>query len=230
MAAAARFGFAIAPAKGREKGFGGATEKAFELALAQWRSALSAPFQLSEDGASGTAILNSAEQAFDLAVALQEAAWPAPLRFTLSAAPPAGAAAKDDAVRARALKQFRGMERGAVLRADLPGRSSEECALADALARLHRTLCADWTEGRCKAVRAYRRLRRQADVANELKITQQAVSQMLLGARLRELLAAEDAMRAWLAEPRRTTLWPLKMRGMAGASADGGGKDSPARA
>jgi hypothetical protein len=228
MASAARFGFAVAPAKGREKTLGGTAEKAFEAALAPWRSSLSAPLLLNEDGTAGTAVLTSAEHAFDLAVALQEAAWPAPLRFTLSAAPPAGAAAKDDAVRARALKQFRGMERGAVLRADLPGRSAEECALADALARLHRTLCADWTEGRCKAVRSYRRLRRQADVANELKITQQAVSQMLLGARLRELLAAEDAMRAWLSEPRRTTLWPLKMRGMAGA--DGGGKGSPARA
>lgn len=225
LAPSARFGFAAAPAKAQGATLGGAAEKRFEQALAPLKEALAAPLLIQDDGAAATAILGSAERAFDLAVALQEAVWPASLRFTLAAAPPAGAAAKDEAVRVRALKLYRGMERGAAFRADLPGRSPEECALADALARLHRTLCSDWTEGRWKAVRSYRRLRRQADVAEELKITQQAVSQMLLGARLRELLAAEEAMRAWLAEPRRTTLWPLKMRGLAAAGADGGGKD-----
>lgn len=225
MAAAARFGFAAAPAKAQGTRLTGPAEKRLEQAALSFKEALAAPLLVQEDGAAATAILASAERAFDLAVALQESVWPAALRFTLAAAPLAGAAAKDDAVRSRALKLFRGMDRGSVFRTDLPGRSAEECALADALARLHRTLSADWTEGRWKAVRAYRRLGRQADVAAELNITQQAVSQMLLGARLRELLVAEASMRAWLAEPRRTTLWPLKMRGLAGAGAESGGKD-----
>lgn len=192
-----------------------------EASLKPLKEHLSAPFLLTEDGSAGTAILASGERAFDLAAAVQEAAWPVKLRHTLAAAPPAGAAGRDDAVRAKALKLLRGMDRHSVLRVDLPGRTAEECGLADAVARLHRSLTLDWTEGRWSAVRAYRRHGRQADVARELGVSQQAVSQMLLGARLRELTAAEDALRAWLAEPRRTTLWPLKLRG-AGDSAAGG--------
>lgn len=219
MASAARFGFAASAYKPQGGGLGGELESRISKALPPFKEILAAPLQVQEDGGSLSAILSSAERAYDLAVALQEATWPLSLRFTLAAAPLAGAAARDEAVRARAQKLFKGMDRGAVFRCELPGRSAEECRLADALARLHRTLTSDWTEGRWLAVRSYRRHGRQADVAQELKVTQQAVSQMLLGARLRELSAAEDAMRAWLAEPRRTTLWPMKMRGIAGADA-----------
>jgi hypothetical protein len=210
MAGGARFGFAAAALKPQKGGLTEALGGRIGQALPAFKDQLAAPLQVEDDGSSATAVLPSAERAFDLAVALQEAVWPFGLRFTLSAAPLAGAAARDEAVRARAQKLFRGMERGAVLRCDLPGRSAEECRLADAVARLHRTLCSDWTEGRWQAVRSYRKHGRQADVAQELGVTQQAVSQMLLGARLRELSAAEDALRGWLAEPRRTTLWPLK--------------------
>lgn len=222
MASAARFGFAASAWRPQAGGLTGELEGRIEKALPPFKDILAAPVQVHEDGGALTAILNSAERAFDLAVALQEATWPTSLRFTLAAAPLAGAASRDEAVRARAQKLFKGMERGAVLRCELPGRSAEECRLADAVARLHRTLTADWTEGRWHAVRSYRCHGRQADVAQELSVTQQAVSQMLLGARLRELSAAEDALRAWLAEPRRTTLWPMKMRGLAGAGAESG--------
>lgn len=213
MQSSPRCGFSTALTRPK----GGRLDEAFGPRLAEalkpFRDALSAPFALAEDGTSGTAVLGSAERAFDFAVALAEAAWPARLRCTLAAAPPAGAAGRDEAVRAKALKLQRGMPRDGALRVDLPGRSPEECGLADALARLHRSLLADWTESRWRAVRSYRRHGRQADVARELGVSQQAVSQMLVGARLRELQAAEDALRAWLAEPRRTTLWPLKLRG-----------------
>jgi hypothetical protein len=213
VAPASRFGFCAALLKAK----GGRLEDAFgarlDDSLRPLKGVLTAPLEVSEDGATCTAVLGGAERSFDLAVALAEAAWPVRLRCTLVAAPPAGAAGRDDAVRAKAQKLLRGMDRGAALRAELPGRSAEECTLADAVARLHRSLTSDWTEGRWQAVRAYRRLGRQADVARELGVTQQAVSQMLLGARLRELVAAEAALRAWLAEPRRTTLWPLKLRG-----------------
>lgn len=219
MSPASRLGFAATLARAKGGRLDEACGPRLAEALKPFKDALSAPLQLSEDGAACTAVLGAVERAFDLAVCLAEAAWPAPLRFAIAAAPPAGAAGRDETVRAKVQKMLRAMPRGAALRADLPGRSSEECALADGLARLHRTLCGEWTEGRWKAVRAYRRLGRQADVARELGVSQQAVSQMLLGARLRELAAAEDALRAWLAEPRRTTLWPLKLRGAAEADA-----------
>lgn len=223
MSPASRFGFAAALSKPQGGSLDEAGGPRLAEALKSFKPHLAAPAQLSDDGALLTAILASAERAFDLAVAASEAVWPARLRCTLAAAPPAGAAGRDEAVRAKAAKLLRGMDRGAVLRVDLPGRSAEECTLADAVARLHRSLTADWTEGRWNAVRSYRRLGRQADVARELGVTQQAVSQMLLGARLRELTAAEDAMRSWLSEPRRTTLWPLKLRG--GAEPAAAGKD-----
>lgn len=219
MATASRFGFCAAVFKPAGARLDDALGSRLDQALLPLRETITAPFQIADDGGAGTAILGGAEHAFDLAVALGEAAWPVRLRFTLAAALPAGAAGRDEAVRAKAQKLLRGMDRSAALRADLPGRSAEECALADAVARLHRSLTADWTEGRWQAVRAYRRLGRQADVASELKVTQQAVSQMLLGARLRELTAAEDALRAWLAEPRRTTLWPLKLRSLGDGAA-----------
>ncbi len=225
MVLASRFGFAAAASRSSATNLAGALKGRLDPALKPLKEIFAAPFLIQDDGAVGTAILHSAQRAFDFAVALQEAAWPVGLRFTLAAAPPAGIAAKDDAVRVRAQKLFKGMERGAVLRADLPGRSPEECALADALARLHRTLTADWTEGRWLAVRSYRRHGRQADVAQELGVTQQAVSQMLLGSRLRDLTAAENALRGWLGEPRHTTLWPLKMRSLAGAQAGLSGTD-----
>ena len=219
MPSSARFGFAATAFRPKGAMVGAALEGHVGPSLALLKDIFAAPLHTSEDGATATAILNSAERAFDLAVALQEAAWPVGLRFSLAAAPPAGAAGKDEAVRARAQKLLRGMDRGAAFRVELAGRSAEECALADAVARLHRTLTWDWTEGRCLAVRAYRKSPRQADVAQTLGVTQQAVSQMLLGARLRDLMAAEDALRAWLAEPRRTTLWPLKLGALAGARA-----------
>lgn len=215
MASSSRIGFCAALLKPKGARLDDACGARLDEALRPLKDALIAPLQILDDGSACTVILGGAERAFDLAVALGEAAWPIRLRFTLAAAPPAGAAGRDDAVRAKAQKLLRGMDRSAALRAELPGRSPEECALADAVARLHRSLTADWTEGRWHAVRAYRRFGRQADVARELGVTQQAISQMLLGARLRELVAAEDALRAWLAEPRRTTLWPLKLRSLA---------------
>jgi hypothetical protein len=77
--------------------------------------------------------------------------------------------------------------------------SVADCALAEELARLHSTLMGDWTGARAKIVASYRRLGRQADVAKRLGVTQQAVSAALRKAHLHELVAAEDALRRWLA-------------------------------
>ncbi|MHC4838312.1 MAG: hypothetical protein ACYTF3_09045, partial [Planctomycetota bacterium] len=88
----------------------------------------------------------------------------------------------------------------------------DERALADVTAAMHRRMILDLTKQRLQAVRAYRRLGRQAPVAEELGISQQAVSQLLVGARFRLLQRTEDAVAAWLTRPQRTTLWPLKSR------------------
>jgi len=210
MSPSQRFGFAVGCAPRQRRTLQEALDGRLDAALAPLRAHLSAPLVLADSSA--TAILQSAEPAFDFAVACQEAAWPTVLRFALVTAPPAGAAGRDEAVRAKATKVLTRMDKKQVFRFDLPNRTDEELALADALVRLHRTLTQEWTAARADAVRCYRRHGRQAEVAQELGVSQQAVSQMLLGARWRDLIAAEDAMRRWLAPPARTTLWPMRSR------------------
>lgn len=208
MSSSQRFGFAVAAAPRQKSGLDERLQQALASAPDALGKHLTAPLELA-DGV-GTLILDGSEPAFDLAVACQEAMWPLPLRFALIAAPPAGAAGRDEAVRAKAAKSLARMDKKGVFRFDLPNRTDEELALADALVRLHRTLVQEWTTQRCGAVRAYRRLGHQGLVAKDLGVSQQAVSQMLLGARWRDLVAAEDALRRWLTPPARTTLWPLR--------------------
>ena len=162
-----------------------------------------------------TAILADGTRAFDFAVALAEAAWPMRLRFAIVTAPPAGAAGADDAVRLKAAKALQQLKRGETMVFDLPNRSDSELAIGTNLARLHSTLMADWTDARATAVNLFRETGRQAEVAQRLNITQQAVSQMLLGARVRDLMAAETAMREWLDQPTRPGLWPIRSRVLA---------------
>lgn len=208
MSPSQRFGFAVAAAPRQKSGLEGGLAEGLKSAPEALLGRFTAPLEL-QDGVA-TLILDSSEPAFDVAVACQEAVWPTRLRFAVVAAPPAGAAGRDEAVRAKAAKSLRRMDKKAVYRFDLPNRTDEELALADALVRLHRTLSQEWTKQRCAAVRAYRRLGHQGLVAKDLGVSQQAVSQMLLGARFRDLLAAEDALRRWLSPPARTTLWPLR--------------------
>lgn len=209
MSSSQRFGFAVAPAPRQRRSLQEAFGDRLERALEPLREHFTAAMSIDEAGI-GTTILNSSEPAFDLAVACQEAAWPTILRFAIVAAPPAGAAGQDDAVRAKASKALAKMDKRAAYRFEIPNRTDEELAIADALVRLHRTLTLEWTASRAGAVRSYRRHGHQGLVAEELGVSQQAVSQMLLGARWRDLVAAETAMRRWLAPPARTTLWPMR--------------------
>ncbi|MBT3339942.1 MAG: hypothetical protein HOM34_08970 [Planctomycetes bacterium] len=162
-----------------------------------------------------TAILADGTRAFDFAVALSEAAWPMRLRFAIVTAPPAGAAGADEAVREKAAKALKQLKRGDTMIFDLPNRNDSELAIGTSLARLHAALLADWTDSRAMAVQLFRKTGRQAEVAERLRITQQAVSQMLLGARVRDLMAAETAMRGWLDQPTRPGLWPIRSRALA---------------
>lgn len=65
---------------------------------------------------------------------------------------------------------------------------------------LHREMEA-WTERQCEAVRLYRRLERQETVAQELGVSQQAVSSALGAAGWRDLAEAEAALRDVFSRP-----------------------------
>ncbi|NQU50225.1 MAG: hypothetical protein HQ519_16365 [Planctomycetes bacterium] len=185
---------------------------------ARFAEILDAGIQFDASGDGLSAVLNNSEKAFDLAVSIAEAAWPTRVRFALIAAPPGGAAGQDDAIRDKAHRVLKKASKKANFHFELSGKSAAEITLAAALCKLHATLLAEWTESRATAVRCYRRHGKQAEVAQELSVSQQAVSQMLLGARFRELVAAEEAMRQWLTGPKRTTLWPLRNIGTAPAT------------
>ncbi|RMH04786.1 MAG: hypothetical protein D6702_02215 [Planctomycetota bacterium] len=156
-------------------------------------------------------VLKRPETAFDRLVDLMERVWPEPLRAALvSVGHHEGEAAMARA-RARAAEALAQAAReGVRFRIHLAGRGDHECRLAEHLALLHAVVSEGWTATRHHAVRAYREFGRQKDVAERLGVTQQAVSQMLRGARLRELQAVEEAMRGWFAQPARPGLWPLK--------------------
>ncbi len=156
-------------------------------------------------------VLNDPSRAFDRLVDLGERLWPLPLRASLVSV---GRHAGDMAMqrgRAKAVEALRQAEKEHVrFRVQLSGREDHECRLAESSLLLHAVISEGWTATRHQAVRAYRELGRQKDVAEKLQVTQQAVSQMLRGARLRELRGVEDTLRTWFAEPTKPGLWPLK--------------------
>ncbi|MHC4822792.1 MAG: hypothetical protein ACYTEP_02110 [Planctomycetota bacterium] len=212
MAPSQRFGLAFGTAPRQRKTLEQAFGAQLGPSLEPYREAMTATPALDASGKLGTLILAAPEAAFDVAVALQEAAWPVPLRFALIVAPPAGAAGRDEAVRSKSAISLNTMDRNQVFRFDLPSKGEDELAVADTAASLHRTLVLGWTRTRLQAVRSYRKHGRQALVAVELQVSQQAVSQMLLGAQYRQLKHTEDILRKWLARPQRTMLWPMKQR------------------
>ena len=212
MATAQRYGLAFGLGKKSKLGLNQAFKTRIGEFSERFAEILVAPVVISSDGLSGTLILNESTACFDVAVALQEAAWPAPLQHALVSAPPAGAAGQDEAIREKAMKVLRKMKKYAVLRVDLPSKSEDEAAMANSIADLHRTIVLNFTETRLAAVRSYRKHKRQANVAADMQVSQQAVSQMILGARWRQLKAAEQTMRDWLKQPQRTMLWPMKSR------------------
>jgi hypothetical protein len=212
MATAQRYGLAFGLGKKSKFDLNQAFGARIEELSARFAEILGAPVVISGNGLKGTVILNKSTACFDVVVALQEAAWPAPLQHALVSAPPAGAAGQDDAVREKALKALGKMKKYQVLQAELPSKSADEIAMANSIADLHRTIVLNFTETRLAAVRSYRTYKRQANVAADMQVSQQAVSQMILGARWRQLKAAEQTMRDWLKQPQRTMLWPMKSR------------------
>lgn len=170
---------------------------------------LATPLQIGE--ATFSAVLTDATQGFDFATALAEAVWPMQLRVAMITVGHQVGAAADTQAHSRALALLgEAIRHRATFRFQVSGRKEMEIHLAEAAALLHSTLMAEWTQTRAEAVRAYRALGRQRDAAQKLGITQQAVSQMLRGARLKEMGALETAMREWFTEEARPGLWPLR--------------------
>ena len=202
------FGLAVTTTPRQKKTLTDALSSQLDALNQSHEALLEANLLLAEDGKTLTAVINDSSKAFDLSVALQEAAWPTNIRFALISAPPAGAAGKENTVREKATKTLLRVSPRCAFHFDLPTKSQSEIGMAAALVQLHGSLTAEWTEARANAVRSYRAHGKQAEVADDLGVSQQAVSQMLRGARYKELENAEGAMREWLSAPKRTTLWP----------------------
>ncbi len=187
--------------------------EAFVFHASAWAGAtgstLAAPPKLEDETFS--AVLNDSSCAFDRLVDLTERLWPLPLRAALvSVGHHAGDAAMQRA-RHKALETLeQAGKEGARFRVSMASREDQESRLAESSILLHAVITEGWTSTRHQAVRAYRELGRQKDVAEKLEVTQQAVSQMLRGARLRELREVENHLRAWFAEHSKPGLWPLK--------------------
>ncbi|HEX9794595.1 MAG TPA: hypothetical protein VGC54_11485 [Planctomycetota bacterium] len=167
-----------------------------------------------------TALLRRTECAFDIAVSLRETVWPARVRVAVASIEATRDAAGEAAERAH-IKAARLLDEdrdAGWFRIGLRGRGAADCAMAEACARLHGVLTSEWTAARSAAVRTYRALGRQAAVARQLGITQQAVSQKLHGARFQDLLATEEALRTWLREAGRSGLWAIGATGRASGS------------
>lgn len=169
----------------------------------EWRAPLTTTRGLDE--VSG--LLRRPDRSFDAARMLNEEVWPLRFRVAVSYGvvdireSSANAGDMDGpAFHAAADALLRAKEHGLVFALSIPGDKAAGCELAEELARLHATLMEGWTSARARLVASYRRHGRQADVAKELGVTQQAVSSALRKAHLHELVAAEDALRRWLSE------------------------------
>jgi len=171
----------------------------------RFEDALAGGVKLEENG-EVTIVLSDPSRAFDLAVAMQEAVWPVRLRFSITAPGPE----EEAELRQQARAGLEKIGKGRSFYFQVQGKSKSELRLAQEAAGLHAAIVSEWTPTRAAAVRRYRRLKKQAKVAKEMGISQQAISQMLVGARFRDLASTEDALRDWLTEPAAPGIWPLR--------------------
>ena len=168
---------------------------------AEWRAPLMITAGL--DRLSG--LLKQPRHAFDVAVDLNLQAWPERYRVAVAAGPlhvgmnTRSAAAMHGPAFHRASEALERARTSDLLFAiDLGAQLEVECELAENVARLHATIMESWTEARARAVKFFRELGNQQEVAARLGISQQAVSQALAGAHHEKLQDAERAMQAWL--------------------------------
>ncbi|HBF23812.1 MAG TPA: hypothetical protein DDW23_08380 [Planctomycetes bacterium] len=161
-----------------------------------------------EEPGIATFVLTDTSKSFDLAVAIQEAMWPSPLAFSIVSSGPE----EVSRIRNQAIRGLKLVGKGNSFIFQLQGRSKSETLLAQEVANLHSTIIKEWTPTRTKAVRQYRELKRQVDVAIQMGVSQQAISQMLTGAHYRRLATTEAVLREWLNEPAAPGIWPLRRK------------------
>lgn len=150
-------------------------------------------------------VLHSPEHAFDIVVRLNLAIWPQRFRFAL------GAGEIDVGVKSNNASDMdgsafhlasdalaRGRKNDLGFMVSIPDQPTENCQLLEAAAHLHETFMRAWTPREMQAVAAYRRHGHQADAARQLGVSQQAISDALRRAGMKEMSNAEDAIRAWL--------------------------------
>ena len=205
MASPPQSGLAAAPAGSRQQDLGEVLNGQLEEVSRRFEDVLAAGVKLEEDG-EVTLVLSDPSRAFDLAVALQEAVWPVRLCFSITAPGPEEAAE----LRKQAKAGLEKTGKGRAFHFQVQGKSKSELRLAQEAAGLHAAIVSEWTPTRAAAVRRYRLLKKQAEVAKEMGVSQQAISQMLVGARFRDLASTEDALRDWLTEPAAPGIWPLR--------------------
>lgn len=156
-------------------------------------------------------VLVSPERAFDAAVILNLSIWPQRFRFAfavgaidigadkkitkskVNASDMDGSAfhrAADALMRARKEKLFFTLA--------VPDKSAADSRVVEELADMHDLIMAQWTERIKEVVIAYRRLKNQTLVAEEMNISQQAVSDALQRGYAGKLFDIENVIRGWL--------------------------------
>ena len=172
-----------------------------------FKSSLAGQVAVNESGIAIFVLTDSAKS-FDLAVALQETMWPEQLNISIVSNGPEEAARIQD----HAARGLRSIGKRGNFNFQVQGKSKSETLLAQETANLHATIIKEWTPTRAEAVRQYRKRKRQVDVANQMGVSQQAISQMLTGARYKRLAMAETVLRDWLSEPSAPGIWPLRRK------------------
>ena len=150
-------------------------------------------------------VLRCPDAAFDIVHTVSLAVWPQRFRFSLAAGPLD--LARDSRVAAdmdgpafhraaNALARVR--DTGQAVGFDLPASDPAVVRLAETAANLHQLTVAHWSPAAAAAAAAYETSGTQAEAAQRLGVTQQAVSAALHRAQQAELAAARTTLRAWL--------------------------------
>lgn len=168
----------------------------------RWHAALEAVKGIDEL----SSVLSTPERAYDVVWMVNLAVWPERFRFAFGfgeidigwATRRAGSMDGSAYHRtSEALARARTEKIGFALA--LPGVAPDSLRVVEMLARMHEILVDGWSPREADMVRAYARLRRQADVGESLGVTKQAVSDALRRAHDRDLAVTRDAIAAWLA-------------------------------
>ena len=181
---------------------GVALDEIENLFLSEWFAPLTRVRGITELAA----VLQSPVHAFDIGVSLNLALWPRRFNFALLSGKldvglgSGNAAMMDGPVIERAAAMLaRAKDDDLPWVIDLGEEIQAAAALSESCAVMHGLIMSNWSPVRLDVVRVFRACGKQAEVARRLSISQQAVSQSLSRAHIRELNEVERAIRDWLA-------------------------------